>query len=140
MAAYFNLNSNEILRELSVNKVNMILDKQGRIVLNEQSISSPHKETQRSPQFFSTSKYLATNTSQFKTIKTLPAWTKSSNNSTFDFGDNEATTSTSLQCTSKKFDRETFLTELQKFPSFFGLKIIPIKNRDTWKSILQTNE
>ena len=66
MAAYFNLNSNEILRELSVNKVNMILDKQGRIVLNEQSISSPHKETQRSPQFFSTSKYLATNSSQFK--------------------------------------------------------------------------
>ena len=99
-------------------------------MLNEQSISSPHKETQRSPQFFLTSKYLATNSSRFKTVKTLPALTKSSNNSTFDFGDNEATTSTSLQCTSKEFDRETFLTELQKFPSFFGLKIILIKNRE----------
>ena len=37
MAAYLNLNNNEISKELLVNKFNMILDNQGRLVLNERS-------------------------------------------------------------------------------------------------------
>ena len=41
MAAYFNLNNNEISKELLVNQSNMILDNQGRRVLNDQKISSP---------------------------------------------------------------------------------------------------
>ena len=36
MAAYFNLNINEILKELLVNKFNMILDNQGTLMLNDQ--------------------------------------------------------------------------------------------------------
>ena len=36
MAAYFNLNNNDISKELLVNKFNMILDNQGRLVLNNQ--------------------------------------------------------------------------------------------------------
>ena len=51
MAAYFNLNNNEISKELLVNKFNMILDSQGRLVLNDQKIPSPHIELQRSPTF-----------------------------------------------------------------------------------------
>ena len=35
MAAYFNLNNNEISKNLLVNKFNMILDNQGRAMLNE---------------------------------------------------------------------------------------------------------
>ena len=50
-AAYFNLNNNGILKELLVNKFNMILDNQARLVLNEQSITSPDNEPQRSPKF-----------------------------------------------------------------------------------------
>ena len=38
MAAYFNLNNNEISKELLVNKFNMILDNQGRLVLNDQGV------------------------------------------------------------------------------------------------------
>ena len=49
MAAYFNLNNSEISKELLFNKFNMILDSQGRLVLNDQKISSPHNEPQRSP-------------------------------------------------------------------------------------------
>ena len=51
MAAYFTLNNNEIPKELLVNKFNMILDNQGRLVLNDQKTSSPHNEPQRSPGF-----------------------------------------------------------------------------------------
>ena len=51
MAAYFKLNCNEISKELLVNKFNMILGNQGRLVLNDQSITSPHNEPQRSPGF-----------------------------------------------------------------------------------------
>ena len=51
MAAYFNLNNNEISKELLVNKFNVILDNQGRFVLNDQSNTSPHNESQRSPRF-----------------------------------------------------------------------------------------
>ena len=51
MAAYFNLNNNEISKELLVKKFNMILDNQGRLVLNNQKISAPHNEPQRSPWF-----------------------------------------------------------------------------------------
>ena len=47
MAAYFNLNNNEISKELLVNKFNMILDNQGRLVLNDQNITSPHTELQK---------------------------------------------------------------------------------------------
>ena len=49
--AYFNLNNNGILKELLINKFNMILDSQGRLVLNEQSITSPDNEPQKSPKF-----------------------------------------------------------------------------------------
>ena len=51
MAAYFNLNNNEISKELLVNKFNMILDNQGRLMLNDQKVSFPHNEPQRSPGF-----------------------------------------------------------------------------------------
>ena len=34
MAVYFNLNNNEISKELVVNKFNMILDNQGKLMLN----------------------------------------------------------------------------------------------------------
>ena len=51
MAAYFNLNNNEISKELLVNRFNIILDSQGRLVLNDQKIPLPHNESQRSPGF-----------------------------------------------------------------------------------------
>ena len=51
MAEYFNLNNNEIPKELLVNKFKMILDNQGRFVLDDQSITSPHNEPQRYPGF-----------------------------------------------------------------------------------------
>ena len=38
MAGYFNLNNNEISKELLVNKFNMILDNQGRLMLNDRKI------------------------------------------------------------------------------------------------------
>ena len=38
MAAYFKLNNNEISKKHSVNKFNMILDNQGRLMLNDQKI------------------------------------------------------------------------------------------------------
>ena len=44
MAAYFNLNNNEISKDLLVNQSNMILGNQGRRVLNDQKISSPQNE------------------------------------------------------------------------------------------------
>ena len=48
MAVYFNLNNYEISKELLVNTFNMMLDNQGRLRLNDQSITSPHNEPQRS--------------------------------------------------------------------------------------------
>ena len=51
MAAYINLNNNEILKGLLVKKLNMILVNQGRLVLNDQSITSADNEPQRSPKF-----------------------------------------------------------------------------------------
>ena len=51
MAAYFNLNNNEISKELLVNKFNMILDNQGRLVLNDQKPPSPHIGPHRSRGF-----------------------------------------------------------------------------------------
>ena len=51
MAAYFNLNSNEISKGLFVNKFNIVLGNSDRLVLNDQSITSPHNEPQRSPGF-----------------------------------------------------------------------------------------
>ena len=35
MAVYFNLNNNERSKELVVNKFNMILDNQGKLMLND---------------------------------------------------------------------------------------------------------
>ena len=51
MAAYFNLNNNGISKELLVNKFNMILDNQGRFVLNDQKTLSPHNKPQISRGF-----------------------------------------------------------------------------------------
>ena len=49
MAAYLNLN-NKISKELLVDKFDMILDNQGRLVLNDQSITSLRNKPQRSPE------------------------------------------------------------------------------------------
>ena len=48
MAAYFNLNNNEISKELLVNKFTMIFDNQVGLMLNDQKIPLPNKP-QRSP-------------------------------------------------------------------------------------------
>ena len=48
ITAYFNLNNNEISKELLVNTFNMILNNQRRLVLNDQTINSLHNEPQRS--------------------------------------------------------------------------------------------
>ena len=48
MAAYFNFNNNEISKELLLNKFNMILENQRRL-LNDQKIPLPNKP-QRSPE------------------------------------------------------------------------------------------
>ena len=50
MAAYCNLNNNEISKELLVNKFNMIKDNQCRLTPNDQKIPLPN-EPQRSPGF-----------------------------------------------------------------------------------------
>ena len=50
MAAYCNLNNNEISKEHLVIKCNMILDNLGRLMLNDQKIPLPN-EPQRSPRF-----------------------------------------------------------------------------------------
>ena len=51
MAVYFNLNNNEISKELLVKKLKMIWGNQGRLMLNDQMVSLPHNEPQRSPGF-----------------------------------------------------------------------------------------
>ena len=51
MAVYFNLNNNEISKELLVKKLKMIWGNQGRLMLNDQMVSLPHNELQRSPGF-----------------------------------------------------------------------------------------
>ena len=43
MAAHFNLNNNKISKELLVNKFNMTLDNQRRIMLNNQKTDEPQK-------------------------------------------------------------------------------------------------
>ena len=48
MAAYFNLNNNEISKEQLVSKFNMIFDNQGGLTVNDQKIHLP-SEPQRSP-------------------------------------------------------------------------------------------
>ena len=112
MAVQFNLND----------KFNMILDNQGRLVLSDQSITSPHHETERSLGFVSPQNATANSSDNFGLEETLPALSRSNSNSIFDSGDNEASIGISLQLTSKEFDRETFLTELQKFPSIWCKK------------------
>ena len=107
MAAYFNLND----------KFNMILDNQGKLVLSDQNITSPHNEPERSPGFVSTQNATTNSSGEFGLEETSPALSRSNSNSTFDCGDNEASIGISLQCTSKEFDRETFFIELQKVSS-----------------------
>ena len=51
MTSYFNSNNSEISKELLVNKFNMILNNQGRLVLNHQKVFSPYNKIQRSPGF-----------------------------------------------------------------------------------------
>ena len=43
MAVYFNLNNNEISKEILVNKFNLILDNQSRLMLNDKKIHLPDK-------------------------------------------------------------------------------------------------
>ena len=142
MAAYFNLNNNEITKELLGNKLNTILDNQGRLVLNNQSISSPNNEPQRSPGFVSPQYTLENSSGEVGLDETSPALSRSSSNSTLDCGDNEATIGTSLQCTSKEFDRETFLIELRKFPSIWCKKHPDYKQRNVkvnaWNKLAAT--
>ena len=142
MDAYFNLNNNEITKELLGNKLNMILGNQGRLVLNNQSISSPNSEPQRFPGFVSPQYTLENSSCEFGLDETSPALSRSSSNSTFESGDNEATIGTSLQCTSKEFDRETFLTELRKFPSIWCKKHPDYKQRNVkvnaWNKLAAT--
>ena len=118
MATYFNLND----------KFEMILDNQGRLVLSDESILSPHNEPERSHGFV--------------LEETLPALSRSSSNSTFDSGNSETTIGISLQCTSKEFARETFLTELRKFPSIWCKKHPDYKQRNVkvnaWKKLAAT--
>ena len=132
MAAFFNLNKNEL------NKFNMILDNQGRLVLNGQSITPPHNEPQRCPGFVSPQN----SSGESRLDETSPALSRSSSNSTFDSGDNEATIGTSLLCTSQEFDRETFLTELRKFPSIWCKKHPDYKQRNVkvnaWNKLAAT--
>ena len=104
MAAYFHLND----------KFNMILDNQGRLVLSDQCITSPHSEPERSPGFAPPQNAIANSSREFGLEETSLALSRSSSNSTFDSGDNKATSAFSLQFSSKEFDRETFLTELRK--------------------------
>ena len=47
MAVYFNLNNNEISKDLLVNKFNMILDNQGRLVLSDKKKSLRHTMNHR---------------------------------------------------------------------------------------------
>ena len=51
MAAYFNLNTNEISKGILVNKFSVMLDNLDRLVLNDQSITSPHNEPHIFPGF-----------------------------------------------------------------------------------------
>ena len=51
MAAYFNLNNNEISKELLVKKFNKIFDNRSRLVPYDQKIFSPLNEPQRYPVF-----------------------------------------------------------------------------------------
>ena len=49
MAAYLNLSNNKIPKDDMI--FDMILDNQSRLVLNDQSITSPYNKPQRSPKF-----------------------------------------------------------------------------------------
>ena len=71
MAAYFNLNNNGILKELLVNTFNMIFDNQGRLVLNDLSITSPGNESQKSPAFVLLQNTIANSRNEFGIDETL---------------------------------------------------------------------
>ena len=71
MAAYFNLHNNEISKKLSINKCNTILDNHGGLVLNDQSITLPHNEPQRSPGFILLQNTIGNNSGEFGLDETL---------------------------------------------------------------------
>ena len=111
-------------------------------MLSDQSITSPHNEPERSAAFVSPQNAIANSSGKDGLEETSPALSRSSSNSTFDSGGNEATIGTSLQCTSKGFDRETFLTELRKFPSIWCRKHPDYKQRNVeanaWNKLAST--
>ena len=102
-------------------------------------VSPRHTMNQRSPGFVSPKNAIANSSGVFGLEETSPVSSRSSSNSTFDSGDNETTIGISLQCTSKEFDTETFLTELRKFPSIWCKKHPDYKQRNVkvnaWKKI-----
>ena len=116
----------------------MILDNQGRLVFNDEIITPPHNEPQRSPGFVSPQN----SSGEFRLDETSPASSRSTSNSTFDSGDNEAANGTSVLCTSQEFDRETFLTELRQFPSIWCKKHPDYKQRNVkvnaWNKLAAT--
>ena len=71
MAVYFNLNDNEISKELLVNTFNMIFDNEGRLVLNDHSITSPGIESQKSPAFALLQNTVANSRDEFGIDETL---------------------------------------------------------------------
>ena len=108
----------------------MILDNQDRLVLNDQCITSPPNEPQRSPGFVSPQNTITNSSGEFGLDETSPALSRSISNSTFNSSDNEAFIGTSLQCTSKEFDGETFQAELRQFPSIWCKKHPDYKQRN----------
>ena len=63
MVTYFNMNY----------KFNMILDNQGRLVLSDQSITSPSNQPERSPGFVSPQNVIANSSGEFGLEETSPA-------------------------------------------------------------------
>ena len=106
-------------------------------MLNDQSITLPHKEPQRFPEFVSPQN----SSGESRLDETSPALSRSSSNSKFDSGGKEATIYL-LLCTSQEFDRETFLTELRKFPSIWCKKHPDYKQRNVkvnaWNKLAAT--
>ena len=120
MAAYFNLKD----------KFNMILDNQGRLVLSDQSITSPHNEPERSPGFISPQNAIANSSGEFGLEETSPALSRSNSNSTFDSGDNEASIGISHSAHQRSLTGKRLPLNCGSFLPF-GVKNIPTTNRET---------
>ena len=92
----------------------------------------------RSSGFVSPQNAIANSSGEFGLKESSPALSRS----TFDSGDNEATIGISLQCISKEFDTETFVTEIRKFPSTWCKKYPDYKQRNvkvnTWNKLAAT--